>query len=402
MTDTSGACPPPDARWPVGFIGVGNMGGALLQRLCALGWPVQAHDLDAERCAAAAAAGATLQPSPAAVAAHCRSLLVVVVDAAQCEAVLFGEQGAAATLAPGSVVLCCPTLGPQDVADAAARLARQGVSLIDAPMSGGPQRARDGQMSLMLAGAAAVLEAQQPLLAALAGARFVISERPGDAARTKLVNNLLAAVNLAGAAEALALAQALGLQGRRTLAVIAASSGQSWIGQDRLQRALDGDFAPRAHTRLLAKDSRLALAAARDAGLPAPPLGQLAQQTFAQACSRGLAEFDDASLLLLGGGRAEPAQATPPAVPEELTAALAEEAEVLASCAALARRLGLGEVIPRIIGRHSNLAVHLSPLPLVARVATGTARWRAIWMPGRPRTSRTTMAPTSMPNAARW
>ena len=123
-----------------------------------------------------------------------------------------------------------------------------------------------------------------------------LGERIGDGARTKLVNNLLAGVNLAAAAEALAMAERLGLDARRTLQVFEQSSAQSWIGSDRLPRALDGDFEPRAHTSLLAKDTTLAMTMAGDAGLQ-PLLGATAQQLFARACAQGLASQDDASLL---------------------------------------------------------------------------------------------------------
>ena len=127
---------------------------------------------------------------------------------------------------------------------------------------------------------------------------FRVGTRPGDGARTKLVNNLLAAVNLAGAAEALALAERLGLDGARTLDVIERSSGQSWIGSDRLRRALAGDFAPRAHTTLLHKDVHLALAMAAAAGTELA-LGTQAAALFARAVDAGYGPLDDASLLTL-------------------------------------------------------------------------------------------------------
>ena len=232
----------------------------------------------------------------AAAVAQGRSLLIVaVVDAAQTEDVLFGERGAVHGLMPGSTVMLCPTIAPQAVEACAARLAGHGIECIDAPMSGGPVRARDGTMSLMLACSDAVFRRWQPLLTDLSMRLFRIGRSPGDGARTKLVNNLLAAINLAGAAEALALAGALGLDPAATLAVIEESSGQSWIGSDRLRRALAADPVVHAHTALLAKDSGLALGMAAAAGLR-PRLGQAAAAVFAQACSDGLADRDDASL----------------------------------------------------------------------------------------------------------
>jgi L-threonate 2-dehydrogenase len=281
-----------------GIVGVGNMGGGMAARLLARGWQVRACDLVPQKVAELARLGATAAATPAQAARGADALVVAVVDAAQAETVLFGPEGAAAALAPGRAVLLCPTIAPQDVERLAARLAEAGLAAIDAPMSGGPARARDGTMSLMVACPDPVYEANRELLAALSSKVFRVGARPGDGARTKLVNNLLAAVNLAGAAEAIALAERLGLDAARTLEVIAQSSGQSWIGSDRMQRALAGDYAPRAHVSLLHKDTRLALEAARGAGFDAR-LGALAHEAFARAMAEGRADLDDAVLLEL-------------------------------------------------------------------------------------------------------
>ncbi len=286
---------------PVAVVGIGNMGLGMALRLRDAGQAVRVHDTNPARQALALAAGAVPADSAAAAAAGCALLIVAVVDAAQTDAVLFGQggqPGAAATLAPGAAVLLCPTIGPQDVARLASRLAAVGLACLDAPMSGGPARARDGSMSLMVAGDTATWQTWQPLLRHLAARLFYISDRPGDGARTKLVNNLLAATNLAAAAEAIALAQRLGLDGAQTLAVIGESSGHSWIGADRMARALAGDFAPRAHTTLLAKDAALALGMAALAGVQ-PLLGRLASAQFQAALVAGFGAEDDARLLSL-------------------------------------------------------------------------------------------------------
>ena len=282
-----------------GFIGVGHMGGAMALRVCDLGWRVGVRDVEPAREAECVRAGASAWPTPAALAAAHAIVVVAVVDAAQCDAVLFGADGLAQGARPGeSCVVLCPTLGPASAEAIAARLGERGIGCIDAPMSGGPARARDGSMSLMVACADALFVRHSPLLEALSSKIFRVGERPGDGARTKLVNNLLAAINLAGAAEAIALAERLGLDPARTLAVIEQSSGQSWIGADRMRRALAGDWAPRAHTTLLRKDSGLALEMAAAAGFDAP-LGALAAERFRAACDAGFADLDDASLLRL-------------------------------------------------------------------------------------------------------
>ena len=290
----------------VGIVGVGNMGGALAARLLKLGWSVQVCDLDAAKTRDLETLGAVVRITPAECARDCGALIVCVVHSLQIESVLFGPDGAAAGMAPGQAVLLCPTIAPEDVERFAARLQQRGIATIDAPMSGGPVRARDGSMSLMLACEDAVFEQQLPLIEALSDKVFRISERPGDGARTKLVNNLLAGINLVAAAEVLALAERLGLAAGPTLSVIEQSSGQSWIGSDRMRRAIAGDFEPRAHMTLLAKDTRLALQAAAAAGFDGP-LGEAAAAVFAKACAAGLDGRDDAALLQWLRGPAPPA-----------------------------------------------------------------------------------------------
>ncbi len=280
----------------VGIVGVGNMGGAMALRLLDLGHAVHVHDVDAERSVALARHGATVQAHAANVAAACEVLIVAVVDAAQTTDVLFGPQGVVSSAKLPHAVMLCPTIAPEDVVQMAARLHTLGVATLDAPMSGGPARARDGSMSLMVACDDDVRARYRPLLKALSSRVFDVGPRVGDGARTKLVNNLLAAVNLAGAAEAMALAEAVGLSASATLDVIEQSSGQSWIGSDRMRRALAGDSQPRAHTALLRKDSALALAMAQQAGAFVPAVGAEAAALFARACEAGRGADDDACL----------------------------------------------------------------------------------------------------------
>ena len=264
----------------VGVVGVGNMGGAMAQRLLAQGWRVQVCDLDPAKLAEFEGFGAVARSTPSQLAIDSVAIIVCVVDADQAREVLFGEHGAAAALQPGQAVLLCPTIAPQDVEDIAARLALGGIATIDAPMSGGPARARDGSMSLMLACADAVFERHRALVGE------GLEQRP-----------VFRRVVVAG--QQLDLQhQRLGLDLGRTLEVIEQSSGQSWIGSDRMRRAIAGDYAPRAHVSLLQKDTRLALGAAEAAGFSGP-LGAAAHDAFERAAQQGLAGLDDAALFKL-------------------------------------------------------------------------------------------------------
>ncbi len=286
----------------VSIIGVGNMGGGMALNLLSRGYAVQVRDLDASKEAFLKEKGAIAVINPAQFAIKSIVTIVCVVDAAQTQQVLFGDGGllsAAPADLQNHTVLLCPTIAPQDAEHFAALMAEQGVAMIEAPMSGGPLRAKDGSMSLMVACEDALFQQHEPLLRDLSNRVFHVSQRVGDGARTKLVNNLLAAINLTGAAEAVLMAQRLGLDASRTLDVIEQSSGQSWIGSERMRRAIAGKMhPPGAHMSLLAKDTQLAMQAAREAGC-ANPLGEVATGLFAQALQRGMSDLDDAQMLHL-------------------------------------------------------------------------------------------------------
>ncbi len=282
------------------IVGVGNMGGGMALNLLARGYAVYVNDVDADKESFLEQKGAIAGTKYTESATKSGVTIICVVDAAQIQDVLLGAQGllkAEPTALQQHTVMLCPTISPQDVERFAKLLASHGVAMIEAPMSGGPLRAQDGSMSLMVACVDALFKQHESLLRDLSNRLFHVSTRIGDGARTKLVNNLLAAINLSGAAEAIAMAQKMGLDANRTLDVIEQSSGQSWIGSDRMRRALAGHVnPPGAHMTLLAKDTQLAMQAARDAGCN-NPLGQMAAGLFAQALERGMGDLDDAQML---------------------------------------------------------------------------------------------------------
>src|SRR6185369_188041 len=185
------------------------------------------RDIRPEAEAEAARLGATCHPSPAALAHACDIVIILVVDTRQIETVLFGPEGAAQALAPGGIVLVGSTVAPEDVASLAPRVAQSGAELVDAPVSGGPARAADGTMTMMVAGGDAALARCAPVFTAIAGRVFKVGTRPGDAAKFKVINNLLAAVNLAAGAEAMTIAAKAGLDPALVFDVVNASSGGS-------------------------------------------------------------------------------------------------------------------------------------------------------------------------------
>ena len=285
----------------IGIVGVGAMGMAMARNLRAKGWRVSTRDVRVEADDEARAAGMSVCASPRALAAQSDIAIVVVVNAGQIDEVLFGADGVVnandSATAGAKTVMLCSTIAPQDSMRIAARLATHGIATIDAPISGGPARALAGTMSTMLAAPAATLARWQALLADLAEKRFVVSETIGDAAKAKLVNNLLAGINLVAGAEALALAQKIGLDPTAMFEIIRVSSGASWVFEDRMARALSEDYLPpRAAAHILTKDMGLATALAASVG-HATPLGDAALVRFRETVDRGWAELDDAAVI---------------------------------------------------------------------------------------------------------
>jgi L-threonate 2-dehydrogenase len=278
----------------VGVIGVGAMGMGVAKALLDRDFPVIVHDIVPEREAEAVAHGATRAASPEALAAQCDVVITLVVDATQTREVMKSGSVPGFQLSP--VFMMCSTIAPADTVDIAAKLAGVGIAMIDAPISGGPARARSGTLSMMASGSDAAFARCRPVIDAIAAKCFRIGDIPGDGSRMKVVNNMMAAANLAAGCEAMAMAAKLGLDLRQAAEVVNASSGASWIFTDRMARALEGDYAPRAAARVLLKDVGLFVEEARHLGLTAP-MAECAREIFRDTAARGFAEEDDAAVL---------------------------------------------------------------------------------------------------------
>ena len=287
-----------EQRTRIGIVGIGAMGMAMATHLQRRGHSPRVRDIDPALVAAAVAQGMPAFDSAAALAAGCDLVAIVVVDAAQIDDVLFGAGGVvhAPPRSEPLTVMLCSTIAAHETERFRDALAAHSIALLDAPISGGPVRAANGSMSMMLAGDRLLFERFEPLLREMAGTLFYIGETVGDAARTKLVNNLLAGINLVAGAEALALGARLGLDKRALFEVIKASSGASWIVTDRMARALEADYVPRARTVILTKDVGLAVQMADAAGVDTP-LGDVALRLFQAAVAAGLGELDDAAVI---------------------------------------------------------------------------------------------------------
>jgi 3-hydroxyisobutyrate dehydrogenase-like beta-hydroxyacid dehydrogenase len=268
----------------IAVVGVGAMGMGVARALLARGHAVHVRDIVAAREEEAIAAGAQRLTGEVDI------LISLVVDAAQTRAVV-EEHGARAP-----AFMMCSTIAPRDAEKFASALQTCEVEMLDAPISGGPARAHAGTLSMMASGSEAAFARCQPAIDAMAAKCFRMGSRPGDGSRMKVVNNMMAAANIAAACEAMAMAAGLGIDMARAMEVVSASSGASWMFADRMPRALAGDYAPTAAARVLLKDVGLFVDVARSFGLPAP-MAEQAQAVFRDACDNGYAEEDDAALL---------------------------------------------------------------------------------------------------------
>jgi 3-hydroxyisobutyrate dehydrogenase len=234
--------------------------------------------------------------------------LILVVNAQQTEAVLFGEAGAAARLPPGAVVIASATVAPEFAEALGARLGEMGLALIDAPVSGGAAKAAAGQMSVMAAGSPAAFARCEALFQAICARLYRLGEQPGQGSKVKMINQLLAGVHIAAAAEAMALGLKAGCDPQALFEVISNSAGSSWMFQNRVPHILAGDYTPLSAVNIFVKDLGIVLDYARKSFFPLP-LSATAHQMFLQASAAGHGGEDDAAVVKIFPGIALPAGA---------------------------------------------------------------------------------------------
>jgi L-threonate 2-dehydrogenase len=215
--------------------------------------------------------------------------------------VLFGEAGAAAAMQPGSLFVMCSTVDPNWSVALEERLQALGLLYLDAPISGGAAKAASGQMTMMTAGRAAAYEKAGNLLEAMAAKVYRLGERAGNGSKVKIINQLLAGVHIAAAAEAMALGLREGVAADALYEVITNSAGNSWMFENRMAHVLKGDYTPLSAVDIFVKDLGLVLDTARATKFPLP-LASTAHQMFMQASTAGHGREDDAAVIKIFPG----------------------------------------------------------------------------------------------------
>lgn len=280
----------------VGVIGLGSMGMGAAKSLLAADIKTFGLDMNPDALASFKAAGGTVANTPAEMAEQVDILIVFVVNAAQVESVLFGDGGAAAALSPGAVVVQCATIPAATSRDIASRLTPLKVMMIDGPVSGGAAKAAEGAMTIMASGPDAAFERAMPALDAVAEKIHRLGDEIGVGSTVKTINQLLAGVHIAAAAEAMALGIRAGADAEQLFEVISGAAGASWMFNNRVPHILSGDYTPLSAVDIFIKDLGIVLETGKSLTFPLP-VSAAAHQQFLAAGAAGLGREDDSAVI---------------------------------------------------------------------------------------------------------
>ncbi|WP_299209137.1 L-threonate dehydrogenase [uncultured Tateyamaria sp.] len=275
-------------------IGLGSMGYGIAQSCLAAGHTTHGFDIapaqvERFRTEGGAAGNHT------SIADTLDAVIVVVLNAAQTETVLFGEAGIVPHLKPGTVVMACATVPPDFAKDMEARCNAHNIHYLDAPISGGSVKAAQGALSIMASGTPDAFIAAKPVLDATAETVFELGDHAGPGSAMKAVNQLLAGVHIATMAEALTFGMTQGVAPDQFVEVISKCAGSSWMLENRAPHIVNGDYTPHSSVNIWPKDLGIVLDIAKSSSFSAP-ITAAALQQFIAAAGMGLGGEDDAAV----------------------------------------------------------------------------------------------------------
>ena len=285
------------AKGPVGFIGLGNMGGPMALNLAKHGFSLVVNDVDAKKTEPFSARGATVVRQAQQVAAAVTRTICMVETTAQATDVIAGERGIIKSAASGHIVICMSTVDPFVVRQLGGQLAARGIAMLDAPVSGGTTRAASGELSIIVGGEAATFEACRDHFQAMGTKIFHVGGL-GQGLAMKLVNNMLGQVARVAIAEALVMGVKAGLDPQTIYDVIRVSTGTSHAFETGVPRILARDFAPGGKVDISYKDQELETAFAKQLGVPIL-MANVSQQVYQMARAAGLGQEDGLSIVKL-------------------------------------------------------------------------------------------------------
>lgn len=274
----------------IGFVGLGTMGAPMAQRLVAAGYEVKVHNRTRSREEPLAASGASRASTPRGAAEGADVVFTMVSDTPDVQAVVLGEQGVALGMQRGSVLVDMSTISPATTRRIATAVLEHGVSMLDAPVSGGSEGAEKGTLSIMVGGDAAALEKVRPVLEHL-GSTITHVGSSGAGQVAKAVNQTIIAGTYAAVAEGMALAMAAEIDVESALQALGGGAAGSWVLANRARNMIEGSYPLGFRTRLHRKDLGIALAAAKELGV-AMPVAAYVEQLETSLVKRGFGDED--------------------------------------------------------------------------------------------------------------
>ncbi|WP_256844362.1 MULTISPECIES: L-threonate dehydrogenase [unclassified Pantoea] len=283
-------------------IGLGSMGMGAAKSCLRAGlntWGVDLNPAALENLRQAGARDA--QASASAFADQLDAVLLLVVNAQQVNAILFGEEGLAAKLRPGTVVMVSSTLSARDAQQIEQQLAQYQLLMLDAPVSGGAAKAASGEMTVMASGSDAAFTQLQSVLDAVAAKVYRVGSEIGLGSTVKIIHQLLAGVHIAVGAEAMALAARAGIPLETMYEVVTNAAGNSWMFENRMRHVVDGDYSPKSAVDIFVKDLNLVADTAKSLHFPLP-LASTALNMFTEASNAGYGREDDSAVIKIFSG----------------------------------------------------------------------------------------------------
>uniref|UniRef100_UPI0040478537 L-threonate dehydrogenase n=1 Tax=Polynucleobacter sp. TaxID=2029855 RepID=UPI0040478537 len=288
----------------VGLIGLGAMGLGMAGSLRKAGFDLAVFDIRLEVAEQFAKDGGIACKTLADLAARSDIVVSVVVNAAQTEEILFGSStssGIAAALKSGSTFVMCSTVDPNISIEFEKRLAEKNILYVDAPISGGSAKAASGEMTMITAATSAAYDKANDVLDAMAKTVYRLGDKAGLGSTVKIINQLLAGVHIAAAAEAMALGMREGVDAATLYEVITHSAGNSWMFENRMAQVVAGNYEPLSAVDIFVKDLGIVLDTARASKFPLP-LSSTAHQMFMQASTAGYAKEADGAVIKIFPG----------------------------------------------------------------------------------------------------
>ncbi|WP_116134355.1 L-threonate dehydrogenase [Tropicimonas sp. IMCC34043] len=278
-------------------VGLGSMGMGAAVSCVRAGLRTCGIDLDAGRRQAFVESGAEDVAAAATnLSGAFDAVVVLVVNAAQARQAILGDGGIAARVKPGGAVMVSSTQSADDARALGRDLEKLGLLMLDAPVSGGPVKAAEGEMTVMASGSDAAFAALAPVLDAIASKVYRIGDEIGLGSMVKVIHQLLAGVHIAAGAEAMALAARAGIPLDVMYDVVTNAAGNSWMFENRMKHVVDGDYSPRSAVDIFVKDLGLVTETGRSLKFPLP-LASTAFAMFQEASNAGFGREDDSAVI---------------------------------------------------------------------------------------------------------